>query len=1018
MPLTTAPNIIEQSDFSVGWCPDLERSNIPPNGLIGAQNVLPDKITGAIETRKGYRRLNDADGSLAPLLSGYAVRAVHSYNRMTASSADQFLIIVASSNVSGAVDNIRVIAYNLKTETAIRLSPATKTWTSVGGRHYGVTVGNVFYGGGETDKMYSAYPRTSTAGLYDPAIAYTEGAAVDKGGVIWVATEKISTAAPYDATVNYKTDDVVTYSTRRFRAKQPTGPGTSAGAKTPPSTDTTNNFWLWDDPQPDNSNWTKEWNDNASTADYNDYVKVAEGNTALPVAGAVNSDKAFNYREKVSFKGKNYSVALGLENYDKWDTGKFYEAGERILHRLGSVDNAQSYYRLFRVKNNKSHTAAAANEPGVGANWTDFWKLVTLDPPVDASGDQTDDWDLVPDAPVSSVAAWFGNRLFVRYDSPGAKGLSRLVFSSQPTFYKDKRSDLTRVEWNPTDWSITGAAGAGWQDFQTSDGDTIKSLYPFGYYLLVFKRESTHVIAGVNPDTWTVRQLAPVGAIAQNAVAEHEGLVYFFGDRGFYVTDGSTVQVVPGWHKVRDTFLNMVAWDEVQGRDNNVVLWSFDGFIWISVPTGKAKEPDRVFVYDPDTESFWPQTISVTDVAINRQKGIDQMFFGFETKTGDAAQATFGWNGVAHRSTSWLNFPGHMLHTNFFTNPSFEPSSPTMVNPSAWVANSGWNRTHGKKTRFTVITAAKRRGYVGAEVSNLRTKEGAAALTGYAAGSIQGAEGIYQTIDTGMAGTKMISAMVRLPRRIKERRFNADDFRFFIGDHKTGQLARASHTFTPVGRGWYKISVTGISGAGGVLNVGLAVKPGLTVQVDQCLMMDDMGQYHDYFDGDGFDGNGTAVIGGGQGLVMHYGTERAEQQVTLDDGELVTYITDDGAEKTETFTDIEWRLHSAWFPFGVLNEERRIRRVWAMIRGRAITAGMRLFRNFRNLPHTTETAAGDAVDDIMERGAAKNDPVVYIEGRTIPDSNALSFYIEGRKAPAAVLGVAAQTEPRRIRFHT
>lgn len=986
MPITTAPNVIEQSEFSVGWCPDLERSNIPPDGVLDAQNLLPNKITGALQTRKGFKRLPLLD----QFLQGYVVRAVHSYSRSTANENAQFLILVVSNGMAYPVqDNVMVVAYDLK-NPAVRILNPPKSWRGAGGRHYGITVNGVFYGGGELDRMYSAYPRTSTGGVYNPAIAYPEGTAVTFGGIDWVATSTIKSALAWSSTTTYGIDDVVTYNGKRWRAKQP---------HTNKLPSMTSAYWMADDPADDNSLWVKEWNDDASTANYDDYVVVGNnpGNEALGVA---HSDRAFKYRDKVSYRGRNYSVGEGLENLDVWKTGQYYEAGEKVRHRYPNDDG---YFRAYKVKGGKAHTAAAGSEPGRGASWADTWKLVTLDAPVTEKGDQSVSWDLVPDAPVSNVAAWFGNRLFVRYDDPTAHGLSRLVFSSQASFFKDRRSDITRTRWDSTDWAITGAAGAGWQDFQTATGDTIKALHPFGLYLLVFLRQAVHVIAGVNPESWNVRQLAPVGAISKRAVTEHDGLVYFLGDRGFYVTDGATVQEVPGYSKVRDWFKEAMSWDVAENRGNNAVLWAHAGFIWISVPTGKGKEPDRVIVYDPDTESFWPQELSVTDIAITRVRGIDQLYFGTETKLGDAARATYRWLGNPHRSPSELAWPDGTFRYNEFLNPSFEPPSPTMTNPSGWVTSSGWYRTNGKKVQFAVTHTAARRGYVGAEVTNLRKPK----LSNQK-------EGIGQTFAETTIDRHLLSGYFRLPRRSKETRFNAKDLRLFVGDPQTGQLPEATHLFESVGKGWYRVTAP-YTGSLTPRMHGFVIKPGLTVQADQMLAIDSNEATHRYFDGESVDEE-VATVGGGTGLVMHYGSDEAKRSITTEAGDIIEYDTDDTTENTYGQRDIKWYMQTAWFPFGVLNEERRIRRLWTMVRGHKIIVALRTLINYHNAPAPNNDE--EVSDKIAERETSEFDPVTYLEGVTVPDARAISYLIEGQRAPAAVLGVAAHTEPRRIRFHS
>lgn len=117
--------------------------------------------------------------------------------------------------------------------------------------------------------------------------------------------------------------------------------------------------------------------------------------------------------------------------------------------------------------------------------------------------------------------------------------------------------------------------------------------------------------------------------------------------------------------------------------------------------------------------------------------------------------------------------------------------------------------------------------------------------------------------------------------------------------------------------------------------------------------------------------------------------------------------TDDAGETDSTNTpDVRWYLQTAWWPFGLVREQRRIRRVWAVVKG-VMSYTIQASRDW----DLSKSNAG--VTHILNSEAPG-----HIEGSVIQDSHALSLYLEGTRSPASVYGLAVQTEPRRTRYHT
>jgi hypothetical protein len=116
--------------------------------------------------------------------------------------------------------------------------------------------------------------------------------------------------------------------------------------------------------------------------------------------------------------------------------------------------------------------------------------------------------------------------------------------------------------------------------------------------------------------------------------------------------------------------------------------------------------------------------------------------------------------------------------------------------------------------------------------------------------------------------------------------------------------------------------------------------------------------------------------------------------------EVRKYSTD----KDGTSTEIAWNLRTTWWPFGVLRQERRIRRVWAVVKG-VMTYTLSAFREWDESTAVTAT-----------RVVGGTNPT-HIEGKWLADSRAVQLVLSSTKAPARVYGLAVHTEPRRIRYH-
>lgn len=547
MPLVTAPNVIEVSDFTGGIRPDAEPSNVPGNALLTASNLILDPASGALVTRKGFRRIGNNLGE------GYVVKSLHKYNRVVGTTQGEYLIAVITNGAA-----LAVMAIDLSTGTGATVDSGLAP-TSFTGVHWGVTVQGTFYGGGDGIQMYSWNP--------------------DDG---------------FDAAPAQQNFDILV-------------------------------------------------------------------NSRSPGAGEVAYDKAFEKGDKVRYATPTlqaYSASEGFK-VKPWDVDRHYEKGDIVTRKStyddGLGNTGTTYRRAYKCK--RDHAANAARRPGDGTEsfatgrkkWVNFWRPLHLTLPRDADLEITSDWDLIPTAATTTIANWHGERMWMRYDDVDVGiGKSRAMYSapSKPV----KGSDIAELNWSPTDFRIgvgkraTDAGegtGGGYQDFRTGDGDPITAFYSFGYYQLVFKRRSTHVVAGFDENSWVIRELdKSVGAVGPTAVCEHDGIVYFTSDQGLYYTDGTQVIPVPGFEAVRNFMRDTTDWS---GELTGVVMASYQSFVWVSLPgTGFS------LLYEPGTKTFWKVNLEMSSAITQREDGKTRLYFAladdaralvYEYDKSDAADA-------------------------------------------------------------------------------------------------------------------------------------------------------------------------------------------------------------------------------------------------------------------------------------------------------------------------------------------------------------------------------------------
>lgn len=425
-----------------------------------------------------------------------------------------------------------------------------------------------------------------------------------------------------------------------------------------------NPMFSWD---PD----TDTWDGDVSTGNWKEWVDNTDG--GVDTANEYAKDFAWTGKERTWYNTET-KVYIPQKNirYDTWESGERYQKGDRVSLKA-EWDTGVTYWKSFRCVD--SHIADAAKKPQLGVDSNDFWQKVKLSGPKNDDNETSDAWARVPLAAQTSIAAWYADRLWLRFDGQGDN--SRMQYSAPVK--AEKGEDIPDVEWDPTNFapgSDFRGTGGGWWPF--NDGKNhghITAAHAFGQYLLVFKRRAVYALSGTDDTSFQVRHIGRAsGCVGQQAVVEMSGLVFFLSDQGLRVTDGTVVEPATGAEKfdlyLKDLLDSQMTQAKEDGREAQLAKWN--GFIVITLPDD-SRSGYLTFMYEPQSGSFWPTDLPVLDWCNFRLDGIDHYAFTADPSYGngetlvyefdagetvdDDGEATQGEVSIEWRlQTSWLIF--------------------------------------------------------------------------------------------------------------------------------------------------------------------------------------------------------------------------------------------------------------------------------------------------------------------------------------------------------------------------
>ena len=548
MPVTIAPELIELHDFAGGFQPDPDPAALVPNALVDVNNLLPDRATGTLKTRAGFQRFSDL------LQDGYELVAIFPFSRLSAAESEpnkrRFVCVIRQTPKPSprAADDVQLWSVDIADGAAARFDDAgVRTWNGWNANHWGQTIDNIHFGGGELDPMYSFRPYfadgTVNPDPYDP-----------------------------DASMGQYTDNQWT-----------SGTVYSVGTR------------VWD--------WvtTEKLEGGLKQRKYVFVVTVAHTAAAENRPGSEIVTDSDGVERSTGFRRGSNKKWENLGRYfPLWASGTAYKVGDVVTHLVeGNQNFPRGLPPVSGARNRRStficvreHTATSGNQPTSGA-WEPYR------------------------APISTVAHFHGNRLFIRDTDAGTGRL--------------RYSEAVNADgfWDQTAWDSVDVQGAGYMDIRSGDGDDIKALHGLNQYLIICKRRSTWALSGLNPATWTLRPISDKGALWKRAIVAHEGLVFFMSDEGLMVTDGVTVEEAPNGSVIRDWLRENI---DLEDDDGSITfkchMASYQGFIWICFPGGtKVARPHLTLVYDPTTQSWWKLDIDSRHMATAVAGRVERLYF-------------------------------------------------------------------------------------------------------------------------------------------------------------------------------------------------------------------------------------------------------------------------------------------------------------------------------------------------------------------------------------------------------
>lgn len=170
-----------------------------------------------------------------------------------------------------------------------------------------------------------------------------------------------------------------------------------------------------------------------------------------------------------------------------------------------------------------------------------------------------------------------------------------------------------------SDWSSTNKyTGTGKITVETPDGEKPTGLTHFANHVILFKKYTMHKLFGEDSTNFEMTNPYGVGCISDRSIVQTRDSLYWLGPDGFYDYMGGSTPV-----KISDPIKNYIASINMTYAQHCVA--GTDGrFVYLSLVTGSATQPNVTLKFDIQTRSWWPMNFVASAFYLDGQ----QFYFG------------------------------------------------------------------------------------------------------------------------------------------------------------------------------------------------------------------------------------------------------------------------------------------------------------------------------------------------------------------------------------------------------
>jgi hypothetical protein len=234
----------------------------------------------------------------------------------------------------------------------------------------------------------------------------------------------------------------------------------------------------------------------------------------------------------------------------------------------------------------------------------------------------------------SSDIRTFLNRLFVLGGS--VPGSVSPVFATRLYYSSDLGDGTTVLPDNVTSWQTGGTVNQ--VQLEGTSNDYGVALAVLSGRLIILRRQSTYMMTGSDPTTFSIRKIAGVGCIDPGSVLEWDDGIYFLSDTGLQFFDGTSM------HPISSPIsgeLAAASWQGTTVSELSIVRVSSEHFMMAA--TGTIR---KAWLYHVPTQS-WSEITGSTNVFAG----------GAPTRVNRVVNYPLAYDGAYLFDTSFVTLP-------------------------------------------------------------------------------------------------------------------------------------------------------------------------------------------------------------------------------------------------------------------------------------------------------------------------------------------------------------------------